>query len=135
MIFAVLWFYWAISEIGFKSFLAHIFAPKGKFKGFMLVFMVLLFLFIGLIDVVSILLRPVALTFRLYGNIFGGETMLESMTQLLAGKVPWLAWAPALPFYFLEVLVGIIQALVFMLLTAVFLKLICEHEGEEEHSH
>ena len=40
-------------------------------------------------------------------------------------------WLPPLPFYFLELLVGLIQALVFMLLTAVFLKLICEHHDEE----
>jgi len=134
LIFAVLWFYWAISEIGVKNFLAHLFAPKGTFKGVMWVFMVVLFFMVGWIEVASILLRPVALTFRLYGNIYAGENMLEGMMHLVGNKV-WLAWLPALPFYFLELLVGLIQALVFMLLTAVFLKLICEHEGEEEHSH
>ena len=44
-----------------------------------------------------------------------------------------LAFLPALPFYFMELLVGFVQALVFMLLTAVFLRLICEHAGHEHH--
>jgi F-type H+-transporting ATPase subunit a len=134
VVFGIMWFYWAISEIGFKKFLHHIFAPKGKYKGAGLVVMGAVFFFVGCIDVISILLRPVALTFRLYGNIYGGETMLESMMSVV-GDHKWLAWLPALPFYFLEVLVGLIQALVFMLLSAVFLKLICEDEGEGENAH
>jgi F-type H+-transporting ATPase subunit a len=49
------------------------------------------------------------------------------------GLVPKeLAFLPAFPFYFMELLVGLVQALVFTLLCAVFVKLMCEH-GEEEH--
>ncbi len=132
--FALLWFYWAISENGLKGFLAHIFAPKGTFGGIMKVFMIAVFLFVGVLEVVSILFRPVALTFRLYGNIFAGENILENM-MAICGNKPWLAWLPPLPFYFMELLVGIIQALVFMLLTAVFLKLICDHGDGEAHEH
>ena len=125
-----LWFYWAFTEIGPKNFFAHIFAPKGKFGGLMLVLMVPLFLFVGIIEVISIAVRPVALMFRLYGNVFAGENMLE--TLMIMEKVPdFLKWAPALPFYFLELLVGLIQALVFVLLCAVFTKLMCEHHDEE----
>jgi F-type H+-transporting ATPase subunit a len=128
--FALLWFYWAITENGFKGFLAHLFAPKGEFKGLMLMFMVPVFLFVGVLEVISIAIRPIALTFRLFGNIYGGEQTLET----LMGLVPkYLAFLPALPFYFLELLVGFIQALVFMLLCAVFLKLICDHGDEEHH--
>jgi F-type H+-transporting ATPase subunit a len=48
----------------------------------------------------------------------------------------WLSFLPALPFMFIELLVGFIQALVFTLLSAVFLKLICEHDDhDEEHAH
>ena len=48
----------------------------------------------------------------------------------------WLSWLPPLPFYFLELLVGFVQALVFALLTAVFLKLIAEHHDDEPgHAH
>jgi F-type H+-transporting ATPase subunit a len=133
MVFAIMWFYWAISEIGIKKFLLHIFGPKSKFKGVALAIMILLFFLVGCIEVISIMFRPVALTFRLYGNIYAGETMLESMMGMV-GDHKWLAWIPTLPFYFLELLVGFIQALVFMLLSAVFLKLICEDEGGgEEH--
>jgi F-type H+-transporting ATPase subunit a len=127
-VFMVLWVWWAVSEIGFKAFLAHIFAPKGQFKGFMLILMTVVFFLVGVIEVISILVRPVALTFRLFGNIYAGENMLEIMMQMVP---PYLAWLPPLPFYFLELLVGFIQALVFMLLTAVFLKLICEHADED----
>jgi len=133
--FAVLWFYWAITENGLKGFIAHIFAPKGQFKGFMLILMWVIFLFVGVIEVASIMIRPVALTFRLFGNIFAGENILENMMGLANGKW-YIAWLPALPFYFLELLVGLIQALVFMLLTSVFLKLICDHghdEAQEPH--
>jgi F-type H+-transporting ATPase subunit a len=135
-IFAILWFYWAITENGFKAFFAHIFAPKGKFNGVMMVLMIFVFAFVGILEVVSILFRPVALTFRLYGNIFAGENIMESMSHIVGGHT-YLAWLPPLPFYFMELLVGAIQALVFMLLTAVFLKLICDHDGDhgDEHSH
>lgn len=132
LIFALLWFYWAVTENGLKGFLAHIFAPKGVFNGIMKVAMIAVFFLVGVIEVASILLRPVALSFRLYGNIFAGENILEAMMELV-GDYKFLAWLPPIPFYFLELLVGLIQALVFMLLTAVFLKLICEHD--EEHGH
>jgi F-type H+-transporting ATPase subunit a len=91
--------------------------------------MVVIFFLVGIIEVVSILFRPVSLSFRLFGNIYAGENMLESMATL----VPGLLWQVAipLPFYFLEVLVGLVQALVFILLTAVFTLLICTHD--EEH--
>jgi F-type H+-transporting ATPase subunit a len=90
--------------------------------------MILIFFFVGLLEAISILFRPVSLSLRLFGNIFAGENILESMMRVVPS---WLAWLPPLPFYFLELLVGLIQALVFTLLTAVFLRLICEHDHEE----
>lgn len=135
-IFAILWFYWAITENGFKKFFTHIFAPKQKFNGIMMVLMIAVFAFVGVLEVISILFRPVALTFRLYGNIFAGENIMENMMHIVGDKT-YLAWLPPLPFYFMELLVGGIQALVFMLLSAVFLKLICDHDEDhsEEHPH
>ena len=100
--------------------------------------MILVFGFVGVLEVVSILFRPVALSFRLYGNVYAGENILENMMLLLGHESwrPWLGWLPTIPFYFLELLVGLIQALVFMLLTSVFLKLICSHEDhDEDHAH
>lgn len=128
--FALLWFYWAISENGLKNFLAHIFAPKGSFKGPLLLMMVPIFLFVGVLEVISICIRPVALSFRLFGNIYGGEQTLESLMALVPKP---LAFLPALPFYFMELLVGFIQALVFTLLCAIFLKLICDHGDDAHH--
>jgi F-type H+-transporting ATPase subunit a len=128
--FAVLWFYWALAENGVAGFLKHIFAPKGAFKGLMLVFMIPIFLAVGVLEIISIMIRPVALTFRLFGNIYGGEQTLEKLMALVPSKIAFL---PALPFYFMELLVGLVQALVFMLLTAVFLRLICDHADEEHH--
>ena len=87
--------------------------------------MVVVFFAVGCLEVVSILFRPVSLSFRLYGNIFAGENMLETMSRL----VPGLGWLLPIPFYFLELLVGLVQALVFMLLTAVFTLLICPARG------
>jgi F-type H+-transporting ATPase subunit a len=49
-------------------------------------------------------------------------------------KVPLLSWLLPVPFYMMEVLVGLIQALVFTLLSAVFVMLICSHDEKEPHS-
>lgn len=129
VLFFVLWVVWALQAQGVGGFLKHIFAPKGESSGLMKWFMIVIFLFVGVLETMSILFRPVSLSFRLFGNVFAGENILESMMNL----VPWLSWIVPLPFYFLELLVGLVQALVFTLLTAVFTLLICEHE--EGHGH
>ena len=122
LVFFVAWIVWGIREAGVKGFLAELFAPKGESAGALRVLLVVVFFAAGCLEVVSILFRPVSLSFRLYGNIFAGETMLEQM----AG-IPRIGWLVQVPFYFLELLVGLVQALVFMLLTAVFTLLICQH--------
>lgn len=128
-LFFLCWIVWAIQANGFGGFILHIFGPKGDTKGAMKVMMVVIFIIVGVLEVVSILFRPVSLSFRLYGNIFAGENMLESMSKI----VPTLSWLIPIPFYFMELLVGMVQALVFMLLTAVFTLLICEHEEGAHH--
>lgn len=130
MIFFVFWTIWALQANGPGGFLMHIFGPKGDVTGFLKVLMIFVFLLVGLLEVVSILFRPVSLSFRLFGNVFAGENMLETMAAL--GGVGF-GWLVAIPFYFMELLVGLVQALVFMLLTAVFTLLICSHD--EEHAH
>jgi F-type H+-transporting ATPase subunit a len=124
MIFFACWTYWALRENGVGGFILHLFGPKGETAGLLKVLMIAVFVLVGVLEVVSILFRPVSLSFRLYGNIFAGENMLETMATIN----PWAGWFFAIPFYFLELLVGLVQALVFMLLTAVFTLLICEHE-------
>ena len=126
LVFFACWIIWAIREDGAVGFLKELFAPKGDTDGLMRVVMVVVFFASGCLEIVSILFRPVSLSFRLYGNVFAGENMLEAMSTL----VPKLGWLLPIPFYFLELLVGLVQALVFMLLTAVFTLLICQHEEE-----
>ena len=54
--------------------------------------------------------------------------------ETMARMVPGLGWLLPIPFYFMELLVGLVQAMVFMLLTAVFTLLICHHEAEPERT-
>ena len=125
LVFFACWIIWGLQALGPMGFFKEMFAPKGATTGALKVLMVVVFFAAGLLEVISILFRPVSLSFRLYGNIFAGETMLETMAQ-----VPYIAWLVQIPFYFLELLVGLVQALVFMLLTAVFTLLICQHHEE-----
>jgi len=129
-IFFVLWLVWAIQAQGVGGFLRHLFGPKGETSGVLKVLMLVIFFMVGWLEVVSILFRPISLSFRLFGNIYAGESTLEAMSEI----VPYLSWLLPLPFYFLEILVGIIQALVFMLLTAVFTLLIAQDESEHAHA-
>ncbi len=124
LVFFACWIVWALRETGPVGFLKELFAPKGESTGFLRVLMIVVFFAAGCLEIISILFRPVSLSFRLYGNIFAGENMLETMARL----IPGLGWLLPIPFYFLELLVGLVQALVFMLLTAVFTLLICQHE-------
>jgi F-type H+-transporting ATPase subunit a len=122
LVFFASWIVWGLREIGPIGFLKELFAPKGESAGALKALLVVVFFAAGCLEIVSILFRPVSLSFRLYGNIFAGETMLETMA-----RVPRIGWLVQIPFYFLELLVGVVQALVFMLLTAVFTLLICQH--------
>jgi F-type H+-transporting ATPase subunit a len=128
LVFFACWIWWSLREIGVAGFVRELFAPKGTTTGPLKVLMIVVFFAAGCLEIVSILFRPVSLSFRLYGNVFAGETMLETMAQ-----IPRIGWLVLVPFYFLELLVGLIQALVFMLLTAVFTLLICQPHEEARH--
>lgn len=133
-LFFLMWIIWALQANGFGGFILHLFGPKGDTTGLLKVLMIFVFVCVGVLEVVSILFRPVSLSFRLYGNIYAGENMLETMSLIS----PAFGWLIAIPFYFMELLVGLVQALVFMLLTAVFTLLICDHgddHGEHSHQH
>jgi F-type H+-transporting ATPase subunit a len=126
LVFFACWIVWAIQEVGVRGIFTELFAPKGETSGLLRWLMLVVFFAAGCLEVISILFRPVSLSFRLYGNIFAGENMLERMATL----VPALGWLLPVPFYFMELLVGLVQAMVFMLLTAVFTLLICQHHEE-----
>ena len=125
LVFFACWLWWSVREVGVRGVVTELFGPKGESTGLMKVLMVAVFFAAGCLEVISILFRPVSLSFRLYGNIFAGETMLETMARM-----PYIGWLVQIPFYFLELMVGLVQALVFMLLTAVFTLLMCQHHDE-----
>jgi F-type H+-transporting ATPase subunit a len=79
------------------------------------------FLIVGFIEVFSIVIRPFTLSVRLFGNVFGGENLLHGTSFLFV-------------FYFMELLVGLIQATVFTLLSAVYIGLICNHGDDHDHA-
>ena len=86
-----------------------------------------IYLFVGFLEIVSEFTKLVSLSFRLFGNIFAGEVVLSTVAGIFAFIIP-------LPFYFLEIVVGFVQAAVFMMLTLVFMVLLTEkHEVEVHH--
>lgn len=123
----IAWAFLILRYAGLRVILFDIFgnkATKGEVSAVVYYPLTVLFLLVGIIEIVSILFRPVSLSFRLFGNVFGGENLIHEM-------MPWGAF----PFYFMEVLVGFVQALVFTLLTAVYIGLICNHGDEHEGEH
>jgi len=138
LFFMLMWLYWTLQELGFRGFMAHMFGVKGGVKGFMGLVLIPIFFFVGIIEVISTLFRPVSLSLRLFGNIFAGENLLTAMIAIgkTLGFPPWAAVLASItipiPFYFLEILIGIMQALVFMLLCAVYLQLSTTHD-EDAH--
>ncbi|HOX60646.1 MAG TPA: F0F1 ATP synthase subunit A [Candidatus Magasanikbacteria bacterium] len=83
---------------------------------------------VGLIEIVSEAAKVVSLALRLFGNIFAGEVLISVISALVAALVPT-------PFMLLELLVGLIQASVFAMLTLVYLTTASSvpHGSEEHH--
>lgn len=110
-------------------------------KGFMRYVLIPIFAFVGVIEVISIAFRPVSLSLRLFGNVYAGENLMHTMSDL--GETMHMPTAIAflmkiivpIPFYFLELLVGVVQALVFTLLCAVYIKLTTSHDDSHGAAH
>lgn len=126
-VFFVMNLFWALRYNGPLGLVKHLFGVKGGMTGWIVIPLSLIFIFIGLIEIISMGIRPVALAMRLYGNIYGGESVL---TIMLTGSPLGIG---ALPFYFLELLVAVVQALVFTLLAIAFTGALCSHEEDEAH--
>lgn len=129
------WTYFVLRYAGLKVLIFDLFGNKSDRKEVGLpIWLMLGFIFLGVgcIEVVSIIFRIISLSFRLYGNVFGGENLIHALGGLQPYVVPAVAGL-------LEVLVGLIQAFVFTLLSAVYIGLICNHDGghheEEGHAH
>ncbi len=127
------WTYFVLRYAGFKALVFDLFGNKADKKELstpMWLMLGFIFLGVGGIEVLSIASRLISLPFRLYGNVFGGENLIHT----LGGIAPYIIPAVA---GMLEVLVGLIQAFVFTLLSAVYIGLICNHDAghDEEHAH
>jgi F-type H+-transporting ATPase subunit a len=81
-------------------------------------------IFIGVVEMISEIAKIVSFSFRLFGNIFAGEVLLGVMAFL----IPYII---SLPFYGLEIFVGFVQALVFMMLAVAFFLVATTSHGEE----
>jgi F-type H+-transporting ATPase subunit a len=137
-IFFVMWFYWTIRGVGLVGVLKDIFASKVKFPNFFLnATFVLLFFAVGLLEALTILfIRPIAFTFRLYGNIYGGESFLDTIYHTAPNH--FLATLFLIPAYMWEFIVAFIQAFVFFILTVVFTGILTnahggEHKKKQDH--
>jgi len=122
----VAWLYFILRYAGLRAVIQDLFGNKAERSEVPLplyLFLYLIFFGVGIIEVISILFRPISLSFRLYGNVFGGENLMHSMSAIFPWGLPVL-------FYFLEMLIGLVQALVFTLLVSVYIGLICNHGGE-----
>ena len=84
--------------------------------------------FVGILEIIGEFAKIASLSFRLFGNVFAGEVLLASMAALVAYAVP-------VPFLFLEILVGVIQALIFSMLTLVYFTIASQDHDEHEHEH
>lgn len=108
----------SISTLGVREYLSRYFSLNP------------LNLYIGILELIGELTKIVSLSFRLFGNIFAGEVVLGTVSTIFAFLFP-------LPFLMLEVVVGLVQALVFAMLTMAFMSVLMtshsEHAKEVSH--
>ncbi len=81
-------------------------------------------LYIGILELIGELTKIVSLSFRLFGNVFAGEVVLGTVSTIFALLFP-------LPFLMLEVVVGLVQALVFSMLTMAFMSVLMTSHNQE----
>jgi F-type H+-transporting ATPase subunit a len=108
---------WAIASLGVFSYGRKFLDFRGPIQ-----------FFVGILELISEIVRLISFTFRLFGNVFAGEVVLLMFTFLAPTLIP-------LPLYGLELFVGIIQAFIFAMLTLVFAVMALahgEHEGHDE---
>ena len=104
----------SLSTLGLKEYLGRYFSLNP------------INLFVGVLEVISEITKVVSLSFRLFGNIFAGEVVLVTVSTIFAFVFP-------LPFMVLEIVVGLVQALVFSMLTMVFMSILTTSHHESQH--
>jgi F-type H+-transporting ATPase subunit a len=102
--------YYSISTLGIVDYLKRYFSINP------------VNLFVGLLEIIAEITKILSLSFRLFGNIFAGEALLVTISALFAFVLP-------LPFMFLEIIVGFVQAAIFMMLTLVFMVILTEKQA------
>ncbi len=125
------WFYFIMRYAGPVFVLKDIFgnkADKNEVPAAIYYPLFVIFFLVGVIEVISILFRPISLSLRLFGNVFGGESLMHAMSGMQK-------WGLPAPFYFLELLIGFVQAFVFTLLVSVYIGLICNHGDDHKEGH
>jgi F-type H+-transporting ATPase subunit a len=122
------WFYFVMRYTGpvlvFKDLFGNK-ADKAEVPSIIYYPLFLIFFAVGIIEVISIAFRPISLSLRLFGNVYGGESLMHAMSGMQK-------WGLPAPFYLLELLIGFVQAFVFTLLMSVYIGLLCNH-GDEHH--
>jgi len=110
--------FFGIVALGFKKYSSKFFTFKNP-----------IYTFVGLLEFMSEFTKIISFSFRLFGNVFAGEVLLGIIGFLLPYVVP-------LPFLFLEVFVGLIQAFIFSMLTLVFIAMsVADYEEHEVVAH
>lgn len=117
LISAVATHWLSIKTVGIKDYLSRYFSLNP------------INLFIGILEIISEITKVISLSFRLFGNIFAGEVVLFTVSSIFAFLFP-------LPFLMLEVIVGVVQALVFAMLTMAFMAILTTtHHTQKEVNH
>jgi F-type H+-transporting ATPase subunit a len=127
----VAWLYFIFRYAGPAFVISDLFgnkADKHDTSVFIYYPLYLIFFAAGLIEVVSIMFRPVSLSFRLFGNMFGGENLMHAMSGIEK-------WGLPVPFYFMELLTGLIQAFIFTVLVTVYIGLMTNHGDGHDDEH
>lgn len=130
-IFLVMSLFWAVRYNGVFGLVRHVFGVKTDSNKWVFPLFFLLFVFIGVMDLVSIFFaRPVALAMRLYGNIFAGSTIIDMTDHLNS----WL-WSIVLTVvaYGYDCFECVVQAFVFAILVVAFVGTLCTHSEEPGH--
>jgi len=112
---------YAVRELGFGKYLQHYFSDKPWNP---------INFFVGILEILGEFTKVASLSLRLFGNVFAGEVLLLTIASISS----YLSPLTTLPFYFLEIFVGLIQAFVFTMLTIVYLSVATHHEHKDEEA-
>ncbi len=121
-----------IKALGVGEYFSKFFNFRGLWrslkKGPMAIMVAGIEFFVGLLEIISEFAKTLSLSLRLFGNVFAGEILIGVMMSLISFVVP-------IPFIFLEILVGVIQATVFAMLVLVYLTVATAKHGHDDAGH